>query len=344
MAFATTLTIQNRTSGFKYRRAIFAYIDKDGKEKYVDGLDIKFEIKSGGEVTLPIARIDVCNLETEVMKRLTTIYRFDNNNRVALYVGYEDNLNGRKKTILPKIFEGRIQHSAFTFIPDMWLEMYCLADNAQIYDTVFSEEESREVLYEIINIKGLIDWLKEKLRQKGYSFSVEMNEDDFKDIPEYSNFYNALFGTVESLGFWDGIYSMNIAGKNAIEVLRQIGHTYNLSIWGVSENHFVIKPKTNYIKEDKSVNVKWEIKAETGMIGVPTISVQQAEVTVLMNPRIYAGDGVNLYSRRYKGVSVQRGSNAVASNGKYTVYGVTHRGHLRGNEWYSKLHMTRGGW
>ena len=331
MAFAPTLTIQNRTSGFKYRRAIFAYIDKDGKEKYVDGLDIKFEIKSGGEVLLPMARIDVCNLETEVMKRLTTIYRFDNNNRVALYVGYEDNLNGRKKTILPKIFEGRIQHSAFTFIPDMWLEMYCLSDNAQIYDTVFSVEESFEVL-KIINIKGLIDWLKEKLRQKGYSFSVEMNEKDFKDIL----FYNTLFGA--------GLYPFNIAGKNAIEVLRQIGHTYNLSIWGVSENHFVIKPKTNYIKEDKSVNVKWEIKAETGMIGVPTISVQQAEVTVLMNPRIYAGDGVNLYSRRYEGVSVQRGSNAVASNGKYTVYGVTHRGHLRGNEWYSKLLMTRGGW
>ena len=341
MAFATTLTIQNRTSGFKYRRAIFAYIDKDGKEKYVDGLDIKFEIKSGGEVMLPIARIDVCNLETEVMKRLTTIYRFDNNNRVALYVGYEDNLNGRKKTILPKIFEGRIQHSAFTFIPDMWLEMYCLADKAQIYDTVFSEEESLEVLG-ITNIKGLIDWLKEKLRQKGYSFSVEVNEKDFKDII----LYNILFRNTDTTGlpFNFSPLNFNIAGKNAIEVLRQIGQTYNLSIWGVSENHFVIKPKTNYIKDDKSVNVKWEIKAETGMIGVPTISVQQAEVTVLMNPRIYAGDGVNLYSRRYKGVSVQRGSNAVASNGKYTVYGVTHRGHLRGNEWYSKLLMTRGGW
>jgi hypothetical protein len=48
----------------------------------------------------------------------------------------------------------------------------------------------------------------------------------------------------------------------------------------------------------------------------------------------------NVYVRKDNGKS----SNAIASNGKYTVTGVTHTGHLRGNEWYTKLKMVRGGW
>ena len=330
MAFISTYEVKNITSNFKYRRAIFGYQDKNGKERYVEGLDIKFEIESAGGQILPQARIDVCNLDTDTMKHLTTITPFDNNHKIALYIGYETNYNGQKNTKLPKIFEGNIKYAMFTFIPDMWLEMHCVSDNTQIYG-VMGAEDSKYVNENINNVHDLVDWVITKKIGR----AVQWNEAvyDMKNLSPLilnSEYYE---------------FSYNVGGKTPIQVLQEISRMYNLSIWG-SADSFKINPSDRLIKEDINPTVKWAVNVNSGMIGIPTVSVAQAEVTILMNPNILAGDCVELKSERYNNVFVKDGKSSlsIASNGRYTITKINHKGHLRGNEWYSKLSMVRGGW
>lgn len=332
MAFISNLEVKNKTTNFKYRRAVFGYsLNGEGSEKYVEGLDIKFEVDNAGGSILPYARIDVCNLDTNIMKQLVTITPFDNNHRIALYAGYETNYNGKKNTSLPKIFEGRLKHAMFTYIPDVWLEMFCVGETTQMIRPMGKSDAE----YCLTNIKNGFDLLLWVINEK-LKMPAIYNKDNFKDKPMPPLLFNE--GDKQK-------FQYNVGGKSPLQLIENLKKAYELKIFTVGDA-FYITPNDRFISEAKKQStVKWKINANTGMIGIPTVSVAQAQVKTLMNVGISGNDYVELYSKMYDNVYVKdkkESSNAVAANGGYTVTSVNHRGHLRGEEWYSTIKMVRG--
>lgn len=74
------------------------------------------------------------------------------------------------------------------------------------------------------------------------------------------------------------------------------------------------------------------ISEQTGMIGMPKISHFGVEVKTLLDNTVKLGTSIQLESKLVP-----------AASGQYWVYGVTHRGSLREQEFYSTFKCRRGG-
>lgn len=325
MAFQTQYEITNKSAGFPLRRAVFAYRDSGGEEQYLEDIDIKFRINAAGNTILPTATISVCNLNTDVMKYLTTIMPMNNNREIALYVGRESSVSGEDTSALPLLYKGMIMQSYFTMPPDIWLEMSCLSSEP-IYTDVSVMQEVND--YDYDSIKGYIIRIVEAC-----GLAAVWDDDNFNDA------YLKQFPLGE-LGFKKRV------GASPIEVLRYLQNAYNLQISFYGDKAY-ITPSTRFIQvSQKEPNeAKWVISKSTGMIGIPTVSTSLANVVVLMNPALAPTDVIDIQSERLKGVYVKSPTttdNGIAANGIYTINVLEHAGHLRGNEFYTNILANRG--
>lgn len=323
MAFQTQYEVANKSSTFPLRRVIFAYQDASGQEQYIEDIDVQFRVHLAGNTILPNATISVCNLNTNVMKYLTTIVPLDNNHNIALYAGYEDNVSGSKRTVIPQIYSGQIRQSYFTMPPDIWLQIDSISQNEQILSSAIAQSDiggntAKEYIVNVVKACG---------------FAVVLNDDDFGD--EYRRDFPDFFENVYKYEQW------KIRDKNPLAMLKALGHLYNLSITMIGGRCFIY-PNSRYIKQTtQQSTADFIISKDTGMIGIPTVSNTAAEINTLFNPAILPSSTIDLRSERLQDVYVDR-VRGIAANGIYRVVSIEHFGHLRGEEFMTRILAIRG--
>lgn len=329
MAFQTQYDITNKSSSFPLRRVVFAYQDAAGKEQYLEDIDVQFQINLAGNTILPNAVISVCNIDTNSMKYLTTITPLDNNHKVALYVGYEDNISGSKTSVLPRIYTGDIRQSYFTNPPDIWLQMSTIDQNVQLTSSELAQMDSEATCVR--------DYIIDIAKNCGYA--VNINDDDFGE--KYRNEFPDFFESVLAEDYHTNYTPWKIREKTPLATLKSLQKAYNLTITMLGGRCFVY-PNSRYIqqKEERS-NADFIISQDTGMIGIPTVSNTTAEIITLFNAAILPSSTVELKSERLSDVYVDR-TRGIAANGIYTVVKIEHTGHLRGNEFYTRILAIRG--
>lgn len=87
------------------------------------------------------------------------------------------------------------------------------------------------------------------------------------------------------------------------------------------------------VVDSKNPNINKEIKkisSSSGMINIPQPDALGIKVKILLDPTISLGQTIQIES-----------SSIPACNGQYWIYEFTHRGHLRGSEFYTEISARR---
>lgn len=82
--------------------------------------------------------------------------------------------------------------------------------------------------------------------------------------------------------------------------------------------------------KDPKRGITNEVSKETGMIGIPKADNNGIRVDVLLNPHLKLGQTINLKSGLIPSI-----------NGKYWIYGLTHSGSLRDNEYVTTMQCRK---
>jgi hypothetical protein len=126
--------------------------------------------------------------------------------------------------------------------------------------------------------------------------------------------------------------------------MREIAFN-NGCTWSIQDGHVQLIPLTSYLTGDAVM-----ISPSTGLIGVPELTQNGLEMTVLLNPSIKVGQTVRLVASDVNVLRLGLDSQSAVLNtnlaegaaklngaGLYYVMNISHRGDTRGTPWYSDL-------
>lgn len=282
------------------RRAYILFPTQTGRDpglfstqKKIEGVNIRFSATSYSPVGVTAdAQISIYNLNKEDLGFLTTTPNslITKQNLIQLYAGYDDNV--------ACIFSGMITDAPPTGNPDVSIDIRGLAGVSWMAQPVQVQKNN-------VTIANLID-------TAGKNANIPVNiPAPLRNANEWLNKTLETFSyTGTSMGLIQKISAM-MGGpnynKNSINLSI---HNDGLYAWSASDS----KGSVLLIKE------------KTGMVGYPRPTAGGAEVTILLNPGIKAGDVVRIESNRIP-----------LCNGDYFVVGIKHQGELRGNTWYTTL-------
>jgi hypothetical protein len=133
------------------------------------------------------------------------------------------------------------------------------------------------------------------------------------------------------------------------KVLWGMGHDYLQELGATTGTQFINQngtltpvPLTGYLPGEALV-----VNSSTGMIGIPQLTQNGLEVTILLNAKVSIGTRIqvsqkDLTSSQLTGVTPQINPASTrfasfAADGFYRVLSVDHSGDTRGDEWYTKI-------
>ena len=256
------------------------------------GLNTKFTVTENIGNFYPKAQIGVCNVKATTRDFLTNYMNFSDlhySKRVLrLYAGYLQPGEDWHKT--PYLFGGNIMYTRFTEPPDIWLNMEVLYKNR--VSALTSQEWT---------LKGT-QTSETVLRESAKRLNLGL---DIRDMPPYS------FTNFTATG----------DGKALLRQLR-----YSMPNYAVFVNNGALTVIARDRKRPAPGETIWQVREDTGMIGIPVVETWGVELTTLLNPNMHPGDWVNLVSQHQP-----------AASGIYIILSITHSGELRGKEFYTKI-------
>lgn len=282
------------------RRAYILFPTETGRnpslfadQKKIEGVNIRFSATTYSPVGVAAdAHISIYNLNKKDLGFLTTTPNslITKQNLIQLYAGYDDNIGC--------LFSGMITEAPPTGNPDVSIDIKGLAGLTWMAKPVQIQRNN-------VTVADLID-------DAGKTANIPVNiPAPLRNANEWLNKTLESFSyTGTSMGLIQKISSM-IGGphynKSSINLSIYNDGLYAWSA-GDSKNSILL------------------INEKSGMVGYPRPTAGGAEVTILLNPGIKAGDIVRIESNRIP-----------QCTGNYFVVGIKHQGELRGNTWYTTL-------
>lgn len=287
------------------RRCFLSFPEQDSNDagalksqKVIEGVNIRFSCETNSSFGIVNSgNIDVYNLNRTDTEFLTTSTAFWINRRrlVQLYAGYDDDVR--------LIMSGQILEAPPQGYPDMALHIRLFGD-AKWQTTVIDVNKSDLKIVDLIDYVGSITDYPVNIPQ----WLRDGNEWLNKRLSHYSY-------TGTPMGLLQEIQDM-LGGYNPSDTAFNIG-----------VGSGVIRVSTSKKTENESVLL---INKETGMIGLPSPTINGIMVKTLLNPDVAINDVIKLESERIP-----------MCNGQYVVFEIKHEGELRSNQFYTTLHCRR---
>ncbi len=128
------------------------------------------------------------------------------------------------------------------------------------------------------------------------------------------------------------------SSEMAKDLLDKLAEAYDFR-WLIEGDAFYTYPKDGFEAIDAFI-----INANTGMIGVPSLTEIGVDVKTLLNPQLKPMSPIKVQSE-FPGISVQnlenRDFNKSLGDGFYRINKVVHRGDTRGQEWSTSIVSRR---
>lgn len=130
----------------------------------------------------------------------------------------------------------------------------------------------------------------------------------------------------------------------ARDVLRQIGFS-TASDWSIQDDKLQILKSTDTVPGQAFI-----LNTQTGLIGMPTQTIDGILVRCLLNPRIRPGTRIKIdqksvqqavFSPNYTGEVMNSMLPSLAADGFYKVVIAEHEGDTRGTPWYTDINCIR---
>lgn len=258
----------------------------------LQGLNTRFNVEENFGNFFPKASVGVCNLNQESRDFLTNYMNMKDlqfNKRIMrLYAGYLDPDDMSKQT--PYIFGGNVMYTRFSDPPDIWFDM----------DVVYNN---------VASVLQSVEWT-----HKGKATSTEILQECAEKLKVGIDIRDTPKETVTNF----------TASGDGQSLMKQLRNTFlNHAIFISNGNLVVLEKERETPAPGETV---WEMREDTGMIGLPVVEYWGVEIQCLLNPAIHPGDWIKLYS-----------VNQPKANGTYHVRRVTHHGELRGTEFCTRL-------
>lgn len=277
-------------------------------EKVFDNLNTKFAFtKYIGASMYGIGSVSICGLDRFSLDKLISfasekVVLEEEKKRIKIEAGYEN-------TKQALIIDGSIMSAIPSAPPDIWLK--CEVVNGyelqKKYITLTIEEGLTLEEYAKLIAKTLGLDLKIRIKNTNY-LNKKMG-----DCPFQGTEYQLISTISQAFGI---VKDEDSCGK----------------IVAYADNGTLIVDYYDLDKKDERLNDPILISKETGMVGLPEMSLAGtfANITTILKPEIYVGDVIKLESGQLK-----------SANGLYYVQGITYTGEFRGNSWYTTLSCWR---
>jgi hypothetical protein len=271
------------------------------------------------------ANIELYNLNDESYDSILAHERY-----IIVEAGYEGEgsviFNGRISNVL------RIKKNATD--TDIIINLLCVSGlknlGEYVYTADFSKEAENSSLLEIENFVGNL------------FNDIKIVENGIKvDVPDFNVIFVPKLDGRKITGYvrpqaYDG---------SLLDILKELGSQFAFT-FNIEENQVIVRPR--------EVAPTFDIRPETGLLGIPEITEKGIDLRLFLNPQIEAGTGFNLTSEfaNFKlgalefldrittgnaKVNVRNVNEFGRYQGTYRILKVKHKGSTFSNEWMTSI-------
>lgn len=298
-------------------------------------LDIQFQVHRTSTFVNK-ARVSVCGMNAATISKFLSLFSYLSKDglfaHMELYAGYRQS-DGSPR--VGRIIGGDILTCIPSSPPTVWTTMECwtgFSGFMELKKGMTFESNEKDPVTKMPKALTLYD--AASIISKLIFGKRDAKPGEFLDFRKNTG--------LEQMTKDISIGRINVSG-NVDRMLRQLNsYDNNIKFMMKDGKLFVFNIRdVQSFYNDYSHDASMVISPESGMIGLPRITNCGlcVDVDVMLDPRYEVFDKIGLRSSYLSRFNPEFKADKENLTGQFRILGITHRGHLRGGEWKTTLHL-----